>query len=123
MEITYNSKDDTYHPHYHILLAVPSDYYKNSSLYAEAYEWRQVWERSARLDYSCQFDIRAVKGDDLGAAVAEVAKYAVKLSQVVECGEKALKTVADAVRGRRLISFGGILRPMQKKFSYSTKRV
>ena len=115
LEITYNQKDDTYHPHYHILLAVPSDYYKNPDLYAQAYEWRQVWERSARLDYSCQFHITAVKGDDLGAAVAEVAKYAVKLSQVVECGEKALKTVANAVRGRRLISFGGILRPMQKE--------
>lgn len=58
----------------------------------------------------------------MGAAVAEVAKYAVKLSQVVECGEKALKTVADAVRGRRLISFGGILRPMQKEVQLQHKK-
>lgn len=112
LETTYNSDRCDYHPHYHILLCLPSDYYKNPDLYMSTAEWRQLWERSVRADYTCQIDLSPIDGygDELSSAIAEVAKYAVKLSSVVEQGSDALKPLAAALRRRRLISYGGILK-------------
>lgn len=112
LETTYNSDRHDYHPHYHILLCLPSDYYTNPDLYLSTAEWRQLWERSVRADYTCQIDLSPINGygDELSSAIAEVAKYAVKLSSVVEQGSEALKPLAAALRRRRLISYGGILK-------------
>lgn len=115
LEITFNAENNTYHPHYHILIAVPHDYYTNENIYMNAYEWRKLWEKSARLEYNSQVKIEGVQsGDNLSNAIAEVAKYAVKMSAIMEQDEKALKPVADAVRGRRLISYGGIIKEQYK---------
>ena len=112
LETTYNSERKDYHPHYHILLCLPSDYYTNPDLYMSTAEWRQLWERSVRADYTCQIDLSPIQGygEELSSAIAEVAKYAVKLSSVVEQGPDALKPLAAALRSRRLISYGGILK-------------
>lgn len=120
LEITYNKQSATYHPHYHYILCLPSDYADNLT---STYEWRTTWERSARLDYTSQVDIRLIKDDDdLSGGIAEVAKYAVKISTVADHGENALKPLTAALKGRRLISFGGIIKDYAKQYDVCNKQ-
>lgn len=119
LEITYNpdQKDGlVYHPHYHFILALDEDYMTNADKYLSAYDWRMMWQKAAKLDYTAQIDIRLIQGDDLCGAVAEVSKYAVKSADVF----KTAKTTADiapllsAISGRRLYSLGGVIKAAAK---------
>ena len=112
LEITYNSRSKTFHPHYHYVLALPGSYKENL---ISTYEWRTTWEKCARLDYNSQVDIRLIEEDNLAASVAEVAKYAVKISSVIEQDKPTLKALQAAIRGRRLISFGGVFKEYAKE--------
>lgn len=108
LEITYNSVTDTFHPHIHILVATNENYFKSN--YVDIHTLRTWWTESARLDYFVQVNIEKVK--DKEKAVAEVAKYAVKMSDILETGIssqrlRATQILASCLNGRRLISTGG----------------
>ena len=113
-EITYNSSSHTYHPHIHCLCAVDEDrYYPKSDIYISHEKLKQMWEESANLDYSVQVDIRLVKEQE--SAVAEVAKYAVKMADILKENKSrdrlfAVKTLYHALYNRRLMSSAGILK-------------
>lgn len=105
LEITRNTFEDTYHPHFHILLAVEPSYFTNKDKYLTKDDWADLWQKSLKVDYQPIVDIRRVKnkrdvskemaileqkgvgiGEDgiiseselAGSAVAELAKYATK---------------------------------------------
>lgn len=111
-EVTYNDEKDTYHPHLHYIVAVPKEYFTDEGLYMQTWEWRELWERSMRLDYYSQFKIDAIGGWNEGRMiheVCEISKYQIKLSSVVESGKRyPVKIIADAIRGRRMVAYGGI---------------
>lgn len=118
LEITYNRETDTYHPHYHLILAVPSDYgRKGDKLYWSQEEWAAVWAKAARLDYTPIICIERVRGRRSG--IAEVSKYAVKDTDYIRPGDpattdKVVQVLMDHLSGRRLISYTGILREAQR---------
>ena len=73
---------------------------------------RQWWTESAKLDYFVQVNIERVHNKE--KAVAEVAKYAVKMSDILENGItsqrlKATQILASCLNGRRLVSTGGVI--------------
>lgn len=110
LEITYNSKENTYHPHIHILAVTSAEYYKSD--YVDIHTLRKWWTESAELDYFVQVNIEAVK--DKNKAVAEVAKYAVKMSSVLDSGIssqtlRATQVIASCIENRRLIATGGAI--------------
>lgn len=133
-EITHNTDKlspsfDTFHPHLHMLLCVNARYFKSSD-YITQKEWKAMWEHYAELDYSSQVNVKAVKDLDndqtaesktsLGGALAEVTKYVCKPQGVVtwENPEMAVRTVLTLDRmldGRRLTSWGGVLKDAAKK--------
>lgn len=123
LEVTYNhckrSKSfDTFHPHYHIILVVRKDYF-TSAEYIKRNEFLYMWQR-AMNDYSItQVDVRKVRSEQsrgvvsISKAVAEVAKYTVKSSDYIfknnaVLTDKIVSVLSDALKGRRLVSFGGI---------------
>ena len=82
IEITYNAKNNTYHPHVHVVLAVPSRYFK-SNMYIKRDRWLELWRESTRMPQITQVDIRAIKNISkdnmkLISAFAEACKYSVK---------------------------------------------
>lgn len=130
LEITKNHEEDTYHPHFHVLLPVKRSYFGKN--YIKQAEWTSLWKRAMKLDYTPIVDIRRVKGrakidaeqieSDVREAmmeqkaVLEISKYPVKDTDVVR-GDKVtddnLNTVFyldDALSARRLIGYGGILK-------------
>lgn len=119
LEITYNRKTDTYHPHYHMILAVPKDYGKSGDkLYWDHDAWVSVWKKSARLDYSPIVSIEQVKGSR-AKGIAEVSKYAVKSTDMLISGDddatdRVVGTLLEHLRGRRLVAYTGLFRKAQK---------
>ncbi|MCE4941492.1 protein rep [Bacillus velezensis] len=137
LEITKNHEEDTYHPHFHVLLPVKRSYFGKS--YIKQAEWTSFWKRAMKLDYTPIVDIRRVKGKaNIDAeliesdvreammehkAVLEISKYPVKDTDVVR-GSKVtddnLNTVFyldDALSARRLIGYGGILKEIHKELN------
>ena len=112
LEITYNESADTYHPHYHYILCVPKSYFTDPDLYLDTAEWRKLWERSLRLDYTAQYDLQGVQAWDENALIGqicEISKYQLKLSSVIESGQGfPVRVIADAIKGRRMVAYGGI---------------
>lgn len=129
LEVTYNEEKDSYHPHYHVLLMVPGNYFTRSrNFYIHHDEWLRLWRRSMRNESITQVDIRMVKpkkGDERGVsgAAKEVAKYATKVkSYVKEVQEGYFYALPDPVRvlatclhKRRLYGFGGLFRSILRE--------
>lgn len=117
-EVTYNDKKDSYHPHLHYIVAVPRDYFTDPELYLQTWQWRELWEKAMRLDYYCQYKIEAIQAWDertIIGQVCEISKYQIKLSSVVEKEQSfPVQIIADAIRGRRMVAYGGIYAEINK---------
>lgn len=115
LEITHNldySSEffDSFHPHFHVLLAVKPSYF-TSRYYLSQAKWMRLWQEAMRLSYSPSVDVRRVKGNS-AAAVAEVAKYAVKpgdfLTDDWDLTVDTVRLLDQVLHRRRFIAFGGL---------------
>lgn len=135
LEVTYNSDNHTYHPHLHVIMAVSDNYFCDPNLYLSHNDIAEQWRTAMKLTYRPIIDVRAITkegqkvlldaGEDVNEdiiikklnarelqyehAVSEVCKYAVKFNYE-KAPAVALKTLYEALHGRRLISYGGIFR-------------
>lgn len=128
LEVTRNNDPKSksyklYHPHFHVVLAVPKSYWNNC--YITHDEWLAMWRKAYKDDSITQVDIRKAKPKNkaesmtaeesataLASAVAEIAKYAVKDTDYIHEGNDALtdeivQTLAGALARRRLTAYGG----------------
>lgn len=113
-----NPNYDTFHPHFHCLLAVKSSYFSGQRYIKQA-EWARLWKESLRIDYDPSVDVRRVKEDKAGA-IAEVAKYAAKAGDYIipddwELTIETVKLLDKALHKRRLIAYGGVFKEIHKK--------
>ena len=121
LEITYNEERDDYHPHFHVLLMVPENYFdKRYNLFIHRDEWLAMWQEATGIREITQVDVRRVKkrrkGDSIEIASAEVSKYATKPSSYVKetpegdykASKGVVKDLHGALKGRRLVGFGGL---------------
>lgn len=118
-EITYNVKADTFHPHIHAILEVRPSYFKNG--YMKKTDWIELWKRALNVDYDPNIDIRTIKNSTANA-VAEVAKYPVKMDGILKIKNKhqaslALIQLYRAIFGRRLVTFGGDFREYKRRLA------
>lgn len=116
-EITYNQQSDTYHPHIHCLFAVRSDYFCRG--YIKQKEWRGIWSQAMKSDRELIVHVEAVKGCD-AKAVAEISKYPVKQTDLINITDtvksiEALIILHTALKGRRLVTFGGVLAAIKRE--------
>ena len=143
MEVTRNWDKEsdwygTYHPHFHVLLAVPSDYFGRN--YIKHAEWTDMWQRAMKLTYVPIVHVQRVKPkkevidfveleDEVKKTIAEqnaifeVSKYPVKDTDVIR-GDRVtpenIQTVKDldkALAYKRLISYGGLLKEIHKELN------
>ena len=81
LEVTYNKEQDTYHPHFHVLLMLPKHYFDSSrDLYIPQSRWLEMWRESTGLPEVTQVDIRKwkPKGKPPQNAIASLAAEAGK---------------------------------------------
>lgn len=117
-EVTHNLKNDTYHPHFHILMAVKPSYFK-SRYYVSQEKWTSLWRKAMQVEYNPIVDIRKVKGNT-AKAVSEIAKYAIKPSDILNFDDWDLtvQTVAlldRALDKRRFVAYGGIFKEIHRR--------
>lgn len=110
LEITYNEKRRDYHPHLHYIMTVDKDYFdKRNDDYVTTDKLIASWKRASRLDYDPSVSIEAVytkPGQTMTGALAEISKYPAKTAEIKS--SKVLQAIDYALRGRRLIQWGGI---------------
>jgi len=119
VEITYNAKQNTYHPHIHAILEVDNAYF-DSKNYLGRVKWAKLWQDAIKADYLPSIDVRAI--DTTSKAVAEVAKYPTKMDAVLNTRSKkksveALITLHRSTFKRRLITFGGDMANVKRQLA------
>lgn len=127
LEVTRNKKNGTYHPHFHVVLAVVPHYFKDEC-YIKRDEWLRLWQESMQDDSITQVDVRAMRskktgdtfGEGLSSAVAESAKYAVKsadyiISRNPKLMDSIVLTLSTALSHRRLTALGGVFKDAHEK--------
>ena len=118
VEVTYNSKDKTYHPHLHVIFAVRNTFFSSSKYYMSKKEWISLWQQALGVDYKPQTDIRAIK-TNTGKAIAEVAKYPVKTAPILSLPDdeavEVLKTLTLSLNKKRFVSYGGIFKIVKQE--------
>ena len=119
VEVTYNRKNGTFHPHVHCIFEVRPSYFDTGYLTHDA--WREIWQSVMHLDYLPQVDVRAIK-DSTARAVAEMAKYPVKMDGLLkitntEHAARVLIHLKTALHGSRLVTFGGDFRTYKRRLA------
>ena len=130
LEITYNKECNTYHPHFHLILAVNKNYFTDDKIYLSQKKWTSLWKSCLKVDYTPIVDVRRIKKDDnnkFGKAVAETAKYTVKSEDFIirnedgqineKLTDEVVKTLDLALHRKRLTSFGFIFKKVHKKLN------
>lgn len=118
VEVTYNTKDKTYHPHLHVIFAVRNTFFSSSKYYMSKKEWINLWQQALGVDYKPQTDIRAIKSGT-AKAVAEVAKYPVKTAPILSLPDdeavEVLKTLTLSLHKKRFVAYGGIFKTIKQE--------
>lgn len=112
LEITYNCDTKEWHPHLHILLAVPDNYFVENELYIDFEEWVNMWKTAIQADYYPMINIQKVDGNEREKAIAEISKYIVKPISI-ELSKETELTYTELLKStynRRLTSMGGVYR-------------
>jgi len=109
LEITINDKDNTFHPHLHVILAVNDFYFKDTKQYITQSEFTDIWQASANLNYKPIVNIKPFRNNK---GIAEATKYCIKLDEagLKKMSSENLEILRTAVSFRRLIGLGGIFR-------------
>lgn len=127
IEVTFNSNlhsksYKTFHPHLHVVFAVPSAYFfKGSGMYIPKDRWCQMWKECVKADYDPLIDVQAVDSCEQEKAVAELCKYPVKMDGLLKIKSNqsvfdfGVLNMAQSLVNRRLIEYYGIFRKYRRE--------
>lgn len=115
LEVTYNREADTYHPHFHCLIAVRKGYF-SAKEYIKHDDWLHLWQKAMKDSSISQVNVkRAGKKGSMEKAILELSKYMAKDSDYLYSYE-VFKTFYFALKGRRLIVYGGCFKEACQKY-------
>lgn len=117
LELTYNKKLDTYHPHFHILLSVESRYFIDKNKYLTRNQWLEEWQTVMDDTEITQVDIRAFR-DKKGKeqkAILELTKYIAKDSDYMY-NDEAFIVFYNILHKKRAFTFGGDFKEARKLY-------
>lgn len=113
-EVTINKSDFTYHPHYHLILALDDSYFDGK--YWTTDRWSKAWKQAGGYDYSPICHIEMIHG--LQDAVKETAKYAVKpgelFSDLRHGSFDNVYYLQVGLHRKRLLSYSGVFAEARK---------
>lgn len=103
------------HPHFHCLVMVPPSYFGGKS-YISQERWRQLWQRSLKVDYLPVVNVKKVTANPkkgvttVKAAVLETVKYSVKPTTLAEAPPIWLAEITQQLHKTRSLTVGGLVR-------------
>jgi len=118
LEVTYNSDAtsksyDTYHPHFHVVIAVNKSYFVSRDYIARE-RWLELWQQATGDKSITQVDVRKVNTKDLGA-IYEMAKYSAKDNDYL-VSRSVFEIFYRALKGKRLIVYSGLFKDASKMY-------
>lgn len=121
-EVTYNEKEDTYHPHIHAIFVIKnSDYKSGSKKKIRNKDWLKMWQKVMKDDSISQVKYRLAT--DIDSASKEMAKYTSKSFAGVDFQKldeskknEVFVTIHNAYFGSRDYGFGGMFLDAQRKY-------
>ena len=113
LEVTYNSdmsskSYDTYHPHFHVVIAVNKTYFKKSDLYINQQRWLELWQEATGNSSITQVDVRKSKSNNL-KEVYELDKYSAKDTDYL-VSRPVFNVFYRALKGKQFIVFSGLFK-------------
>lgn len=121
LEITVEKKRPDYvHPHFHILLNVPSSYFDTrKGLYLKKDDYASMWQKALNVGYKPVCDVRIVKSNKdksaNAAVVSEMCKYPLKDTDLSRLANSDFEILVKEMKGLRSINCGGSLKDALKK--------
>jgi hypothetical protein len=118
LEVTRNAQTLEAHPHYHILMMVPSSYFSGSG-YLNNQKWRELWQQAVRSDYLPVVNVKTIKpqtGDShpMARGILETVKYGVKESDLL--GDPHwLAELTSQLSGLKTVALGGAIKKYLKE--------
>lgn len=124
VEVTRGKSDvNTAHPHFHVLLCVPSYYFGKHYISQE--KWGELWRDALRVGYIPLVNVQSVK--ELNRGIAELTKvttYSVKPSELVdEKGADWLHELHKQCDKLRFIASGGLAKQAIAKAKSNAKEI
>jgi len=108
LEVTFKRKDGKAHPHFHCILAVEPEYFKNKN-YLKTWEWSRLWTRCYKSEKNLVVDARKVRAknknqlDPIRSAVAELSKYVTKSSDLKNLDVADMEIIYNQLKRLRFI--------------------
>lgn len=111
-----NPNYNTYHPHFHVVMAVNKSYFTSRD-YINRDEWLEMWQDCMDDPSITQVDVRKVRSTQKGemSAVLEVAKYSAKGNEIYH-SQSVFEVFYKALKGRQLLTFNGLFKEYVTKF-------
>ena len=116
IEVKYNSADNTFNVHVHLIIAVKSTY-KKSKCYINITKWKKIWQDLLKVAYIPDVKQTEIK-ESLTNAIATIAGYGTKgiyltASNIVHYDGENIEDIAEfmrVIKKKRFISYGGIFK-------------
>ena len=107
LEVTYNEKNNTYHPHLHIIMAVNKSYFSSRD-YISKKKLLELWKECKKDNTITQVDIKKIDTTDR-KAILEIAKYSAKDSDYLK-SQEVFDVFYKALKGKRLLTYTGVFK-------------
>lgn len=103
-----NPNYDTYHVHFHIVIAVNKSYFTDKT-YIKQSKWLQIWQEAMNCWEITQVDVRRLKKSDAIKEINEIAKYTAKDSDMF-ISQSVFDVFYKSLKGRQLITYNGLFK-------------
>lgn len=113
VEITYNKRTDTYHPHLHCVVFVGKSYF--GKRYISQQQLLEDWRQVTKKPEITQVDLRRCRDRGTTNAILEVAKYSAKASDYAQ-SETVLDTMYDALHHTRTMTYAGKCKELREAY-------
>lgn len=113
LEITYNEQEDTYNPHFHVLIAVNKSYFKDTKVYVNQKEWLELWRGVTGMPEITQVHVQKIRQNN-NKELYEMAKYSGKDSDYL-VNQRVFDTFYKSLKGKQVLVYSGLFKEARKK--------
>jgi hypothetical protein len=117
-----NPNYDTYHTHFHVLIAVNKSYFSDRT-YIKQKNWLNMWRECMNDISITQVHIKKIKTEDVqgGSSASEVAKYSAKPNEYT-INKNVFDVFYDALKGRQMLTYNGLFNTVHKLYKVFAKK-
>ena len=104
---------DTYHPHFHVVIAVNKSYFKDG--YIKQARWLELWQEATGDNSITQVNVKKATNEDDSCEVYELAKYSAKDSEYLTSKE-VFEIFYNALKGKQVLVYSGLFKDAMKLY-------